>query len=127
MRVGEEVALEIVVSNTGGGADGISLDIGGAAIAHLEVREAKAQGKIGKLDPQKTAVRAVLEHVHVDADYDIDRKAAGRDAPPAPKFPMTVTVRGTSVGQALLTIRVTPRTADGRGSAMVGRTIFIDA
>ncbi len=126
VRVGEEIPLEIIVSNTGGGAQGLSLEIAGAAIAHLEVREAKAQGRTGKLDAQKTVVRAVLEHVRVDADYDIDRKAVGKDAPPAPKFPFTVVVRGKSAGQALLTLRVTPRTADGRGSAMVGRTIFID-
>jgi hypothetical protein len=127
MKVGEELTLELMVSNTGGAAEGISIDIGGAALAHIEVRDAAAQTKSGTLDAQKTAVRATLAHVRVDPDYDIDRKAAGRDAPAMPKFPLTVTVRGKTPGQALLTVRVTPRTADGRGSAMVGRTIFVEA
>lgn len=115
-----------MVSNTGGGAQGLTIEIAGAAIPHVEVREAKAQGRTGKLDAQKNVVRAVLEHVRVDADYDIDRKAVGKDAPPAPKFPFTIVVRGKAAGQALITVRVTPRTAEGRGSAMVGRTIFVD-
>jgi hypothetical protein len=126
VRVGEEIPLELVVSNTGGGTQGLSIEIGGAALAHVDVRDAKAQGKKGKLETQKTAVRAVLEHARVDADYDIDRKAVGKDAPPAPKFPFTVLVSGKAAGQALITIRVTPSTRDGRGSAMVGRTIFVD-
>ena len=89
---------------------------------------AKAQDKTAKVEPQKTAVRAVLEQVVVDADHDVDRKTFDRSGPPppAPKFPLTVVVKGVKAGTALLTIRVTPRTADGRGSAMVGRTIFVD-
>lgn len=128
MRVGDELPLELLVTNTGGGVQGLVLDIAGAAIANVEVRGAKAQDKSAKVEPQKTAVRAVLEQVVVDADHDVDRKTFDRSGPPppAPKFPLTVVVKGVKAGTALLTIRVTPRTADGRGSAMVGRTIFVD-
>jgi hypothetical protein len=128
-QVGQEATFDITVSNGGGGAQGISLEIGGPALAsgHLEIREAKAQGKATKLETKSGVARAVLEHVKVEADLDIDRKALGKEAPPLPTFPFSLVVRGKTAGQALLTVRVIPRTPDGRGAAMVGRTIFVDA
>jgi hypothetical protein len=126
--VGKDVPLEILISNVGGGVQGISLEIGGPAVAanQVEVREAKSQGKIAKFETKSGVARAVLEQTKVEADFDIDRKAMGKDAPPPPKFPFTVVVRGKTKGQGLLTVRVIPRTADGRGAAMVGRTIVVE-
>lgn len=128
VAIGADTPLELVVSNVGGGADGLTLEIGGPAIAsgHVEVREAKIQSATAKLDVGKTAVRAPFEKVKVEADADVDRKALGKEAPPPPKFSVTVVVRGKSAGQGLLTVRATPRTADGRGGAMVGRTIIVE-
>lgn len=121
---GKDATLELIVSNTGGAVGGLTLELGGPAIVsgHLEAREASAGGKAAKFEKNRVA----LDHAKVDGDYDIDRKAAGKDAPKPPTLALSVVVRGKTAGRALVTIRVTPKTADGRGSAMVGRTIVIE-
>jgi hypothetical protein len=127
-KVGGDVALGFLLSNTGGAAEGIALEVAGPAIGsgHVEVVEAQTQGKTVRLETKGGIARAVLEHVRVEADLDLDRKAFGKGAPRPPAFPLTLTVRGKSPGQQLLTLRAIPRTKDGRGGAMVGRTIVVE-
>jgi hypothetical protein len=129
VKVGGDVSLDVVLSNTGGPVSGIALDVAGPAVAagQVEVVEARTQGKSVRLETKGGTARGLLEHVRVEADLDIDRKGAGgKGAPRPPSFTLTVVVRGKAPGQQLLTLRAIPRTADGRGGAMVGRTIVVE-
>ncbi len=134
LRCGEDAELALTVRNAGGPLRGIYVELGGPALATLAPVNVQVAGHQATFVGKTGSARAELADVAMAAAEtplsDAEKKAAKSSAPIAapasPSEDLIVRVRGTKVGQGLLTIRVGPLSATGAaGSAMQGKTVTV--
>lgn len=123
--VGEEIDLAFTVESQGGPVRGLSIEIGGPAVADGVVDVVSVQNARVPASPfAKTGAiaKATLPHVRLKAGFapaDANRHYDGRQ----PSADLAVRLRVAKASIGMLTVRVTPQNAaDGaRGSALQGR------
>jgi hypothetical protein len=129
-KPGQTIAIKVAIANHGGKLDmGLDVELGGAAIESgcVEAKEVEALGEKGAFAKKGTIAFAELAGTKIEADLDIDRKAARGQADGAPVIEATVSVKAVKAGKGLLTIRAIPKSKVGRtGGAMVGRPIVVE-
>jgi hypothetical protein len=126
---GKTVSLRVNVGNRGGAANGVYVEIAGAAVEQGLVTAVDVRAEPGAaiaFELRGGVARAELPEVVVEAGYAAPEKK-GTPMPPQPIRVLELRVKGAKQGQALMTVRVGPRGATGSsGSAMAGRSFVVE-
>jgi hypothetical protein len=129
-RAGQTLALKVSIANHGGKLEaGLDVELGGAAIetGFIEAKEVEALGEKAAFTRKGSIAIAELAAATIEADLDIDRRAARGQADGSPAIEAVVSVKAVKAGKGLLTVRAIPKSKLGRtGGAMVGRPIVVE-
>ncbi|WP_156339024.1 hypothetical protein [Chondromyces crocatus] len=130
-RIGATTTLRLQVNNHGGVANGLWVELGGAAIVERYVTvEAVALEDGTTSTPcvlRGSVARAELPEVTLEAGFAVPARAPyGEPMPLQPSLTLLLRVRAERLGQALMTVRIGPRGGvSTTGSGMVGRSFMI--